>query len=294
MAFHFFAHGANPDEDGMSRFFSLCVSTIQLATAMAQQSFFASVSQSFVDRSITLAGFSILKRCRSPLAQHLDLASGEQAFFQAVQFTKNVSMQAGDIGMRTAHIMNDLWNSTRVFRRKDGRLESLSLRLRTRLSMSVSYDMFWYWREEFGNMQNPYDGEEKAAQGEKARPNTPRKQTSNCLQRPPLTRHEAYTKNPPQVAPNSTTGPPGQLPLTKFDPSLINPQLQMDPGTNMSFDNWDGGSEYNVPPMLDQFPDYDWAAGFEFSNSDFPNAPLGPVGGPMMQQNVGNMAFTFG
>jgi transcriptional regulatory protein LEU3 len=294
MSFHFFAHGANLDEDGMSRFFSLCVSTIQMATMMAQQSFFASVSQSFVDRTVTLAGFSILKLCRSPLAQHLDLASGEQAFFQAVQFTKNVSMQAGDIGMRTAHIMNELWNSTRVFRRKDGRIDSLSLRLRTRLSMSVSYDMFWYWREEFGNMQNPYDGEDKTVHHEKARPTTPRKQKSSRSQGSPLTRHEAYTKNPAQVAPTSTTGPPGQLPLTKFDPSLVNPQLQMDPGTNMSFETWDGGSEYNVPPMLDQFPDYDWAAGFEFSNSDFPNAPLGPVGGPMMQQNVGNMAFTFG
>jgi hypothetical protein len=264
-----------------------------MATAMSQQTFFATVSQSFIDRTITLAGFSILKLCRSPLAQHLDLAAGEQAFFQSVQFTKNVSMQAGDIGMRTAHIMNDLWNSNRVFRRKDGRIESLGLRLRTRLSMSVSYDMFWYWREEFSNMQNPYDGEEKQVPNERTQPSTPRKQNPGCPQRPPLTRHQAYTKNPAQVAPNPTSAPPGQLPLTKFDPSLVNPQLQMDPGTTMSFDTWDG-SEYNVPPMLDQFPDYDWAAGFEFSNSDFPNAPLGPVGGPMMQQNVGNMAFTFG
>lgn len=78
--------------------------------------------------------------------------------------------------------------------------------------------------------------------------------------------------------------PTAQQPLTKFDPSLINPQLQVEPqpgqpGTNMSFDTWDG-SDYNVPPMLDQFPDYDWAAGFEFTNSEFPNAPLGPIGGP--------------
>lgn len=87
--------------------------------------------------------------------------------------------------------------------------------------------------------------------------------------------------------------PTAQQPLTKFDPSLINPQLQVDPSTGMSFDTWDG-SDYNVPPMLDQFPDYDWAAGFEFSNSDFPNAPLGPIGGPMMPQNVGNMGYTFG
>jgi len=294
MAFHFFAHTPNHDEDGMSRFFSLCVSTIQMATSMANQAVFSSISQSFIDRTITLAGFSILKLCRSSLAQHLDLASGEQAFFQSVQFTKNLSMQTGDIGMRTAHIMNDLWNSNRVFRRKDGHIESLGLRLRTRLSMSVSYDMFWYWREEFGNMQNPYDGEEKAISStERTQPSTPRKQNSGRSQRPSLTRYQAYTKNPTQMVLNPPIAPQGQLPLAKFDPNLVNPQLQMDPGSAMSFDTFDG-SEYNVPPMLDQFPDYDWAAGFEFSNSDFPNAPLGPVGGPMMQQNAGNMAFTFG
>lgn len=290
----------NPDADGLSRFYSLCVATINSATAMAQTVNFASVSQSFVDRTICLAGFSILRLVRSPLAQHLDLAAGEQAFFQAVQFLKNVSLQPGDIGMRTALIMHDLWNSSKVFRRKDGRIESLGLRLRTRLSMSVSYDMFWYWREEFGNMQNPYNGDDAInASHEATQPSTPRKQNPLESSRSQLTRHQAYIRNQnqDQKFPVSNTAPStiptGQQPLTKFDPSLINPQLQVDPAPGMSFDTWDG-SDYNVPPMLDQFPDYDWAAGFEFSNSELPNAPLGPIGGPMMPQNVGNMGYTFG
>ncbi|KAJ4404648.1 hypothetical protein N0V91_005798 [Didymella pomorum] len=285
MAFHFFAHPMNPDADGFSRFYSLCISTINTATAMAQTVNFASVSQSFVDRTICLAGFSILRLVRSPLAQHLDLAAGEQAFFQAVQFLKSVSLQPGDIGMRTALIMHDLWNSNKVFRRKDGRIESLGLRLRTRLSMSVSYDMFWYWREEFGNMQNPYNGDEAVnASTEATQPASPA-----------YIRNQNQDQKFPTTNPGPTSIPTAQQPLTKFDPSLINPQLQVDPSApqQMSFDTWDG-SDYNVPPMLDQFPDYDWAAGFEFSNSDFPNAPLGPIGGPMMPQNVGNMGYTFG
>ena len=298
MAFHFFAHPMNPDADGLSRFYSLCVSTINTATALAQTVNLASVSQSFVDRTICLAGFSILRLVRSPLAQHLDLAAGEQAFFQAIQFLKNVSLQPGDIGMRTALIMHDLWNSSKVFRRKDGRVESLGLRLRTRLSMSVSYDMFWYWREEFGNMQNPYNGDETInASNEATQPGTPRKQASLNPFRAQLTLHQAYVRNQDQKFPVSSTAPStmptAQQPLTKFDPSLINPQLQVDSSAGMSFDTWDG-SDYNVPPMLDQFPDYDWAAGFEFSNSEFPNAPLGPIGGPMMPQHVGNMGYTFG
>lgn len=180
MAFHFFAHPTNPgpDADGLSRFYSLCVSVIQSATSMTmtQHTAFASVSQSFIDRTITLAGFTILRLVRSPLAQHLDLAAGEQAFSQAVQFLKNVSLQQGDIGMRTALIMSELWGSDRVFRRKDGRVESLGLRLRTRLSMSVSYDMFWYWREEFGHMQNPYNGDETMlSSNDPPQPKAPRK-----------------------------------------------------------------------------------------------------------------------
>jgi hypothetical protein len=164
MSFHFFAHPTNPgpDPDSFSRFYSLCISVIQAANSMAmsQKTYLPSVSQSFIDRTITLAGFSILRLVRSPLAQHLDLAVGEQAFSQALQFLRNVSLQPGDISIRTASIMRDLWGSDKVFRKRDGRIESLGLRLRTRLSMSISYDMFWYWREEFGNMQNPYNGED--------------------------------------------------------------------------------------------------------------------------------------
>jgi len=51
----------------------------------------------------------------------------------------------------------------------------------------------------------------------------------------------------------------------------------------MSFDTWDGGSDYGYQqPMLDQFPDYDWAASFDFS-SEWPTVPMqipGPGQGP--------------
>jgi transcriptional regulatory protein LEU3 len=72
--------------------------------------------------------------------------------------------------------------------------------------------------------------------------------------------------------------------------------LQQDPSV-MGFDTW-GGSQYDVPPMpMDQFPDYDWAAAFEFSSSEFPNVPVGPIN-PMMPGpgpgNAPNMQYTYG
>ena len=267
--------------EALSRFYSLCINVIQAATTLVQQSYFSFA----MDRSITLAGFVILKLVRSSLAPHLDLAAGEKAFFQAVQFLKSVSLQQGDIYVRTALIMSDLWSSNKVFRKKNGQVESLGLRLRTRLGMSVSYDMFWYWREEFGNMQNPYSGDETATTShDPTRPSTPREQHSHITNAPLMTdsaRTQMQPHQMPAVAMNS------QIPITKFDPSLV--PMQSDPAV-MSFD----GSDYNIPPIMDQFPDYDWAAGFDFSNTEFPTMSAGPIGGPMMPSNMGNMGYTFG
>lgn len=249
-----------------------------------------------MDRSITLAGFVILKLVRSPvLAPYLDLAAGETAFFQAVQFLKSVSLQPSDIFVRTALIMSDLWSSNKVFRKKNGQVESLGLRLRTRLGMSVSYDMFWYWREEFGNMKNPYSGEEHAVTSNEAtRPTTPREQPAPKTGTPMLTGSAQSQMQPQQMPPVTMNS---QIPMTKFDPSLV--QIQPDPSV-MSFDTWDG-SDYNVPPVMDQFPDYDWAAGFDFSNTEFPAMQAGPMGGPLVSNNMGNnmgnmgnMGYTFG
>ncbi|KAE8833822.1 hypothetical protein PTNB85_03805 [Pyrenophora teres f. teres] len=289
MAFHFFAHPTNPgpEAEGLSRFYALCISVIQSASTMqtTQKTFLASVSQSFIDRTITLAGFTILRLVRSPLAQHLDLHAGERAFSQACEFLKSVSLQPGDIHYRTAHIMKDLWGSEKVFRNKDGRVESLYLRLRTRLSMSVSYDMFWYWREEFSNMQNPYNGEDATLlSSEATQQNTPQF---------PVQQQQQQQRQQQQISdPNMRPQP--QIPVGKFDPSLVNPHLQ-DPSV-MGFDTFEG-QDYGIPPMLDQFPDYDWAAGFEFSNSEMPNVQVGAMNPMMSGPGHGhppNMGYTYG
>jgi transcriptional regulatory protein LEU3 len=269
--------------ESLSRFYSLCINVIQAATTLIQQSYFSFA----MDRSITLAGFVILKLVRSSLAPHLDLAAGEKAYFQAIQFLKSVSLQQADIYVRTALIMKDLWGSNKVFMKKNGQTESLGLRLRTRLGMSVSYDMFWYWREEFGNMPNPYENngdETTAPSNDPTRPSTPPQQNGYVPAEPMLTQ-SAHTQMQPQQLPTMPMN--SQIPMNKFDPSLV--QMPTDPAV-MSFDAWDG-SDYSVPPMMDQFPDYDWAAGFDFSNTEFPTMPAGPIGGaPMMPNNVGKAA----
>ncbi|KAF2181907.1 hypothetical protein K469DRAFT_729050 [Zopfia rhizophila CBS 207.26] len=237
------------DLESLTRLYSLCISTIQTANLLTQTTNFSAACPSFIDRTLTLAGFAILKISRSPLAQHLDLGAGEQAYFAVIQSSKNMSLQNNDLGARTAAIMTQLWGSSKVFRRKDGKVESLGLRLRTRLSMSVSFDMFWYWREEFGNMSNPYNGEEGVfASNTHTQPATPQTKQQTIQQ----------------------TGIP---PETNFPAKAVN-QVQSAPfGTG--FDSLNGFN-YCIPPMLDQFPDYDWATSFDLSN-DWPSGPLGTL-----------------
>ncbi|KAF2709898.1 hypothetical protein K504DRAFT_476060 [Pleomassaria siparia CBS 279.74] len=263
LAFHFFAHPTNPgpDLESLSRLYSLCVSIVQTANSMTQLSNFATVCPSFIDRTITLTGFAILKLARSPLAPHLDLNAGERAFFHAVQFSKAMSLQDNDLGARAATIMTNLWSSSKIFMRKNGLAESLGLRLRTRLSMSVSFDMFWYWREEFGHMSNPYNGEESTV---------------------PSNAHTQPTT--PQYEKEEPVGQTALAPVAKFQPNPVNP-VQQNPANPavISFDTWDG-SEYGVLPTVDQFPDYDWAASFNFS-SGWPSMTMPPL------ENTG---FNFG
>jgi hypothetical protein len=78
--------------------------------------------------------------------------------------------------------------------------------------------------------------------------------------------------------------------IAKFMPpadSAIDPSIQQTP-VNMGFDPSLAGSDYGIPPVLDQFPDYDWAASFNFSN-DWPNQDLGQI--PQQTPGYGMMNF---
>ncbi|ORY13135.1 hypothetical protein BCR34DRAFT_481452 [Clohesyomyces aquaticus] len=283
LAFHFFAPSQNPDVEALSRLYSLCVSTVQAAKTLVQTANLKTVCSSFIDRSMNLMGFVILKISRSPLAPHLDLAAGEQAYSFAVQFSKDQSLLQHDIGARCAAIMTQLWGSSKIFRRRDGRIESLGLRLRTRLSMSVSFDMFWYWREEFGNMSNPYNNSDESAAppNPHTQPATPRKfstSTQETMQQ--LTQM-------PEILPPIAAGKMPTNAMTQIQPTVM----------DMSFDTWNG-SDYGVPPLVD-FPDYDWAASFDFSNG-WPSGPLGQLPNstagfnfsqPPLNNNPGPIAF---
>ncbi|KAM6484674.1 hypothetical protein HDV62DRAFT_356247 [Trichoderma sp. SZMC 28011] len=115
-----------------------------------------------VQKSVMLAAFTILKIHRSELAPHLDLQAGEQAYFAAIFFAREESLQNNDLSARAASILGQLWNSQSIFKNKNGTVDSLTSRISSRLSMSTLFDCLWWWRQEFGGLGNPYENRQQS------------------------------------------------------------------------------------------------------------------------------------
>ena len=104
-----------------------------------------------------LAALSIFKIYRSKLGPFVDLSAGEKAYFSAIRFSRQASLENDDLEARGVSILSQLWTSQVVFQRSNGQVDSLGTRIRTRLSMSVVFDCFWWWKEEFAGQSSPYN-----------------------------------------------------------------------------------------------------------------------------------------
>ena len=135
-----------------------------------QRSGFVDVCPVFIDRCITLAAFTILKIVRSSLLDHVDREAAEQAYFSAIHFTRRATLQSDDLGARGTTLLSQLWTSKNIFTYANGKVDGLRSRIRSRLAMSVVFDCFWWWREEFGGQPSPYgdDGPDSTTRGVKA------------------------------------------------------------------------------------------------------------------------------
>jgi hypothetical protein len=110
----------------------------------------------YVGWSKLLAAFIILRISRSCLASRVDLRAGEKAYFATILDFREASLENDDLCARGAMVLGQLWSSTRVFRQPDGVVDGLVLRVRSRLSMGIVHECFWWWREEFQGKAHPY------------------------------------------------------------------------------------------------------------------------------------------
>ncbi len=143
------------DHDGLVELYYLAYKVI-IGMKVSYLGNMKSSRPDYANWSKLLAAFIILKISRSCLAGRVDLRAGEKAYFATILGFRESSFANDDLPARGATVLGQLWSSTRVFRRPDGVVDGLALRVRSRLSMAIVHDCFCRWKEEFQGKEIPY------------------------------------------------------------------------------------------------------------------------------------------
>lgn len=101
-----------------------------------------------VNSGVLLASISLLRILKIFASQDLDIERARSSFFTAIHLAKQMSFETNDAAAKAVIILNQLWNSTKAFRKSDGS-EYTALRIRSRLVLSPVVDAVWWWRDEF-------------------------------------------------------------------------------------------------------------------------------------------------
>ncbi|KAL8664735.1 MAG: hypothetical protein Q9168_007851 [Polycauliona sp. 1 TL-2023] len=121
-------------------------------------------ASNYILQMIIAAGFTLLKLLNSFFADGGKLAHGRDLFLRTIKAIRTISVATNDLPSRLAEVLAQLWKSggsgLRAGHGQSKSLEnSLQLKVRCRMSMSLVYDSVWRWREEFqakdsGNLES--------------------------------------------------------------------------------------------------------------------------------------------
>lgn len=95
-----------------------------------------------------IAACLLLRILKTSVSGNMDIERAKSAIFLAINIMKQISAGGNETAGKFVLILNQLWNSSKAFRKSEGS-EYSGLRIRSRLSMSVTIDAFWRWRDEF-------------------------------------------------------------------------------------------------------------------------------------------------
>lgn len=109
---------------------------------------------------VVAAGFTLIKLLGSFFSKDIEPGKGRALFQRAIQAIRQMSVINNDLGWRLAELMVQMWTGSRVEDRSlrlqmgDGTSnqlidDSLQLKVRCRMSMSVIFDSIWRWREDY-------------------------------------------------------------------------------------------------------------------------------------------------
>ncbi|KAI4100628.1 MAG: hypothetical protein L6R37_005386 [Teloschistes peruensis] len=111
-------------------------------------------ASNYILQMIVAAGFTLLKLLNSFFADKIDSVRGRELFMKTIRAIRTISVATNDLPSRLAEVLAQLWKSGGSGTR-NGHVpstsvdNSLQLKVRCRMSMSLVHDSVWRWREAF-------------------------------------------------------------------------------------------------------------------------------------------------
>lgn len=107
----------------------------------------------YVYQMMVAGGCTLLKLCKSFFAAHIDMDYAKNLFNRTIWAIRRVSVSSNDLPERLAEVVAQMWRLNNVPTPKltaDGGEvdDSLMLKVRCRMSMSLLFDSVWRWRED--------------------------------------------------------------------------------------------------------------------------------------------------
>ena len=108
-------------------------------------------STNYILQIMLVCAFTLLKLLNSFFAAFIDQDEGRKVLTRTIRAIREISIPPNDLPSRLAEVLSQLWKgSTAASKNPALALEnSLQLKVKCRMSMSLVFDSVWRWREEF-------------------------------------------------------------------------------------------------------------------------------------------------
>lgn len=139
--FYFYDNDEPARHSRLIALYHTACSFIDAVTSADKRHDYALYTPEFIYRSLNLAACVILRISRSNLREHVDVFTGERAYFSCINILKRRMIRNNDLNGRTTGVLTQLWRSPQAFKQKDGSYNSLVVRIRSRgvCTLSVSF-----------------------------------------------------------------------------------------------------------------------------------------------------------
>jgi hypothetical protein len=107
----------------------------------------------YIYQMVLAGGFTLLKLCKSFFATYIDLDYSKALFNRTIWAIRALSVSPNDLPERLAEVLVQMWRlggtpTQRPIVHGADVDDSLQLKVRCRMSMSLVYDSVWRWRED--------------------------------------------------------------------------------------------------------------------------------------------------